>query len=194
MDITIGRVQDRPLQLFNHYRHIGLVATGINQNHHAISCRAGAALEADPAHIFGPGVAVKFTRNGVDGHAAMSGVEVDPADVCAPGEAGQCAVSRPVDAIVGRAAVGMGAGGAIARAQPDPAHILGPGIPFQVVVIDGDGAVGGAEVDPAAVGAPGPFVDRVNAAAGVAQTSPGQANDGDGKDRSSQFLSHLASS
>ena len=125
-----------------------------------------AVLEVYPADILPPGVAVEGASGRVHGHPAVTGVEVDPTHVHAPGVARQVADAVVVDAVVGSRGVGMGAGAAGTGAQPHPADVLGPGIALQVVAEDSDAAVVGGEVDPAGIRAPGPFVGGVNVAGG----------------------------
>ena len=95
-------------------------------------------------------------------------IELDPAGGAAPGVAGKRAAGRvAVHAVVGSRGVGVSPCPAVrVRAQADPAGVLGPGVALQVVGIDRDAvherAVRGGRrnVDPAGVGAPGPFLRR----------------------------------
>ena len=45
----------------------------------------GRALEVDPANILAPGIAVEFAGGRVNGHATVGGGKIDPAHVGAPG-------------------------------------------------------------------------------------------------------------
>ena len=118
----------------------------------------GRSFEAHPADILAPGVAAEFAGGWINGHATVGRIEVDPAHVGPPSVAGEIAIGGDVDtvdiSVLGRSF------------EAHPADILAPGIPFQVIVEDRHAAVGGGNVDPAGVGAPGPFVRGVNVARG----------------------------
>ncbi len=102
----------------------------------------------NPAHILTPGIAIKFTRGRVNGYLAVCWIEVEPTGVGTPGVAGQLAVGSTVDPIVTGGIIGVGVRSpASIRTQPHPADVLGPGVAFQVVIIDRDpAAVAGVEV------------------------------------------------
>ena len=75
---------------------------------HPVGRGPAAALEADPAHVFPPGVSVKGPGLRIDGHPSAGGIKIDPAPVGAPGVAIQTAAVVAVDAVVGGAGVGIG--------------------------------------------------------------------------------------
>ena len=52
----------------------------------------------------------------------------------------------------------------VSSPQPNPANVLAPNIARQMVGANNRAAVGGIKVEPARVGAPRPFIHRVNVA------------------------------
>lgn len=82
----------------------------------------------NPPDVLPPGVAVKAAGGRVYGHLTVSGIEVDPAYISAPGIAGQIAVAVIVHTVVGIRGVAVSVRPAAGvAAQPDPADIFPPG-------------------------------------------------------------------